>query len=396
MGWPSQCGIGSRRIRRGCEGDVKSCKVRGGIGGDVILALWAFGGCTIPIDVGGHQIVPRWAGTNQDVDGDGLTRDVDCDDAEPGVGAPSPEICDQLDNDCDGRVDEDGVCAVTELFELHGNLDLLLVIDASDAATEVREQFIDVLPSILQPLYRDEVTAQIAVVGANASGAVLPWGVAGGEPFLRTWTSDLAGATAWVIDAIDSLPGDVDARPLDVARAAVLAAAATHESFDRPRTKLSMLFVAPGRDASVVDPARAGDDLSAAENGLWSAWAVMPLGESSCEQPKTEVAEPVIEASPLRDFVLTELGSDHLYDSCGDTLDLLRARLADDGELIAGTSRSVYPLGHAFKDGSLVVRHVYEGYDELLTGYIPSARTLTFPDPLPAEGVLQVEYDLEP
>jgi hypothetical protein len=43
-----------------------------------------------------------------DLDGDGFPAAEDCDDANPLVGPAAPEICDGLDNDCDGEVDEEG------------------------------------------------------------------------------------------------------------------------------------------------------------------------------------------------------------------------------------------------------------------------------------------------
>jgi len=42
-----------------------------------------------------------------DGDGDGYGPEEDCDDADPGVYPGAPEACDELDNDCDGVVDED-------------------------------------------------------------------------------------------------------------------------------------------------------------------------------------------------------------------------------------------------------------------------------------------------
>ena len=41
-----------------------------------------------------------------DLDGDGSMSDVDCDDADATVYPGADEICDDLDNNCDGQVDE--------------------------------------------------------------------------------------------------------------------------------------------------------------------------------------------------------------------------------------------------------------------------------------------------
>ena len=47
-----------------------------------------------------------------DEDGDGLTvDDGDCDDTNPAI--PGEELCDELDNDCDGTVDEDATDALS-------------------------------------------------------------------------------------------------------------------------------------------------------------------------------------------------------------------------------------------------------------------------------------------
>ncbi len=42
-----------------------------------------------------------------DDDGDGWTGDVDCDDWDPDVHPEAEDLCDRLDNDCDGDIDED-------------------------------------------------------------------------------------------------------------------------------------------------------------------------------------------------------------------------------------------------------------------------------------------------
>ena len=42
-----------------------------------------------------------------DVDGDGFYSDVDCNDQDPLINPSAAELCDEIDNDCDGEADED-------------------------------------------------------------------------------------------------------------------------------------------------------------------------------------------------------------------------------------------------------------------------------------------------
>ena len=52
-------------------------------------------------DTGGSPI-------NVDADGDGqTTADGDCDDNNPNINSNAIEFCDELDNNCDGNIDED-------------------------------------------------------------------------------------------------------------------------------------------------------------------------------------------------------------------------------------------------------------------------------------------------
>ncbi len=61
----------------------------------VCLALVLATGCPQPADTG----LP-------DLDGDGYSIDLDCDDSEPSVNPNASEVCDGVDNDCDAEVDE--------------------------------------------------------------------------------------------------------------------------------------------------------------------------------------------------------------------------------------------------------------------------------------------------
>ncbi len=64
----------------------------------------------------------------EDLDGDGFV--VECDDTNPAINPNAAEICDGVDNNCDGNIDEDAVDAVSYFSDVDGD-------GYGDPATEV-------------------------------------------------------------------------------------------------------------------------------------------------------------------------------------------------------------------------------------------------------------------
>jgi hypothetical protein len=57
------------------------------------------GGAEVPM--GGHEMVPA-----EDLDGDGAPADIDCNDRDPTISPFAPELCNMVDDNCNGEVDD--------------------------------------------------------------------------------------------------------------------------------------------------------------------------------------------------------------------------------------------------------------------------------------------------
>ncbi|MEE2828982.1 MAG: putative metal-binding motif-containing protein [Myxococcota bacterium] len=61
------------------------------------------------------------APSDPDEDNDGYPASVDCDDEDPHTWPGAPELCDELDNDCDGSVDEEPIADLNWYQDLDGD-----------------------------------------------------------------------------------------------------------------------------------------------------------------------------------------------------------------------------------------------------------------------------------
>lgn len=83
--------------------------------GPALLVLLSISGCggKGDGDDGGDDVT--------DADGDRYGADEDCDDLDPNSFPGAPELCDQVDNDCDGQVDEDAAGGTTWYQDIDGD-----------------------------------------------------------------------------------------------------------------------------------------------------------------------------------------------------------------------------------------------------------------------------------
>ena len=83
----------------------------------LLLAL----GCRTDNELNPSDSGPDNPDNATDADGDGVTEDEDCDDADPSIYPGADEVCDDADNDCDDEVDEDATDAGTFYTDSDGD-----------------------------------------------------------------------------------------------------------------------------------------------------------------------------------------------------------------------------------------------------------------------------------
>jgi hypothetical protein len=125
-------------------------------------------------------VVDPVLGQCTDCDGDGVDYPADCNDADPLTAPGRPELCDGLDNDCDGQIDDDpgcvNVCAAPDRF-----------------GQEVRLSSRGWCNTTTQKCITGRVGEPCTSDAACGSGASEPELVWTGTGFGATWQQDEAG-----------------------------------------------------------------------------------------------------------------------------------------------------------------------------------------------------------
>lgn len=250
-----------------------------------------------------------------DVDGDGFTpAQGDCDDSNATLSPDATELCDGIDNDCTGIVDEDGpldVCATQTVVEQQLRADILIVLDNTESMSPYWSRAATGACAMAEHLVGPGIDTQIGVVMTDmqsswAQGALVDVSQKPGEhPWIQGNAIPLGRACTWLGfalgDVVTYMPVEDDPSG---GRAAVTAAmeqpdGGPNAGFFRPDADLAILYVTDEEDTSVPDNAEFLATLRKTKPGPGAevrVYAITQTGDEDCEGNKTEVeADSVLE-----------------------------------------------------------------------------------------------------
>jgi len=275
----------------------------------MLLATLVLPACVVQTGIDDPEpVAPAPPAVRVDADDDGFTEaEGDCDDSDPRVGPALAftETCDLLDNDCDGEVDNLGVCTVRDRFEQSLQLDVLLVVDTTEGMDpylrRAGDAAYDFAQHLLGPGYDtrlgvitmaiDEEEAESTTFGTKGSGKPYD-GVqngelvsVGGARWLDGSTTSLDQAEGWLRRALaDHEPHSGPPR----ARDAVVAHLGPggedgNNTFFRAATPLVVMFLSREEDQSAMGVAAFLDEVDDRFALAPTMHAIARLDDGPCE-----------------------------------------------------------------------------------------------------------------
>jgi len=194
---------------------------------------------------------------NADVDGDGVPACLDCDDDNPAVLPGAIEVCNGIDDDCDGIIDldADGVALCGFEGPVLTAIDVLLVIDNSCSMWEEQQRLQAGLSSVTTPFYEDGVLFHIGVVSTDMMASTDEGKLVSslGRRWVDSWMTEQDAAAFIDTAVVMGTQGSANEQGLDAADAALTVHAVPggfNDGFLRTRADLAILVLSDEDDHS--------------------------------------------------------------------------------------------------------------------------------------------------